>query len=101
MGHRTSALTKFAILMLALAWSTSAAAQSAREKADVLADLPKLVEALGVTEGQTVADIGAGQGWLTVAMAKHVGPKGRVYGTDLGEKNVAQLKAEVEKEQLP
>jgi predicted methyltransferase len=78
-----------------------AAAQSEGERKAALADLPKLIEALDVREGQTVADIGAGQGWLTIGMARQVGSGGRVYGTDLGQKNVAELKAVVEKEKLP
>ena len=87
--------------LLLLGCAAVAAAQSEGERKSALADLPKLIEALEVKEGQTVADIGAGSGWLTVGMAKHVGPNGRVYGTELGEKNVAELKAEVEKEKLP
>ena len=78
-----------------------AAAQSEGERKAALADLPKLIEALDVREGQTVADIGAGRGWLTIGMARQVGPSGRVYGTDLDQKNVAELKAVVEKEKLP
>jgi predicted methyltransferase len=102
MGIRTFALkTLLALLALLLGGAAVAAAQSAREQKEVLADLPRLIEVLGVTEGQTVADIGAGWGWLTVGMARHVGAKGRVYGTELGEKNVAELKTEVEKEKLP
>jgi predicted methyltransferase len=101
MGHRTSALKPLTLTALLLASASFAAAQSAGEQKSALADLPRLIEALGVREGQTVADIGAGRGWLTVGMARHVGPKGRVYGTELGEKNVAELKAEVEKENLP
>jgi ubiquinone/menaquinone biosynthesis C-methylase UbiE len=86
---------------MVLGCATLAAAQSEGERKAALADLPKLIAALDVREGQTVADIGAGWGWLTIGMARQVGPNGRVYGTDLGEKNVAELKAEVEKERLP
>jgi SAM-dependent methyltransferase len=99
MGIRTFALTCRVALALLLGCAT-AAAQSERERKDILADLPKLIEALGIQEGQTVADIGAGSGVLTVEVAKHVGVRGRVYGTDLGEKNVAELAAAVEKEKL-
>ena len=89
---------RFACTALLLGAATVAAAQSEGERKSALADLPRLIEALEIKEGQTVADIGAGSGWLTVGMARHVGPKGRVYGTELGEKNVAELKAEIEKE---
>src|SRR5262245_53436856 len=64
--------------------AVAASAQSRGEQQRDAADAAKLVELLGVTEGQSVADIGAGEGPLTVAMAKTVGAKGRVYSTDLG-----------------
>jgi len=37
----------------------------------------------GITSGATVADIGAGNGWLTVLLARAVGPGGRVYAEDI------------------
>jgi ubiquinone/menaquinone biosynthesis C-methylase UbiE len=43
----------------------------------------KAIAALDVRPGQTVADIGAGSGYYTVRMAEAVGPKGRVYATDI------------------
>ncbi len=100
MGLETSALTIRALLTLLLGCATVAAAQSEGERKAALEDLPRLIEALEIKEGQTVADIGAGWGWLTVGIAKHVGATGRVYGTELGAKNVAELKAEVGKEKL-
>ena len=36
-----------------------------------------------VREGMTVADLGCGPGFFTVAMAKLVGPTGRVFAVDL------------------
>jgi ubiquinone/menaquinone biosynthesis C-methylase UbiE len=45
----------------------------------------RLAAALGITEGQTVAEIGAGAGHLAVEMAARVGPAGRVYATEIGE----------------
>ncbi len=37
---------------------------------------------MGVAEGWTVADVGAGQGDVSVALAGVVGPNGRVYAID-------------------
>lgn len=48
-------------------------------------DLTRLVDALGIQPGMSVAEIGAGSGALTVLMARHVGPAGRVYSTEVGE----------------
>src|SRR3990172_347095 len=47
------------------------------------AEANRLVELLSLREGTTVAEIGAGSGWLTVEVAQRVGPSGRVYSTEL------------------
>jgi len=38
---------------------------------------------IGVVEGATVADVGAGSGYFTERLARLVGPTGRVYATDI------------------
>ena len=43
----------------------------------------KLLAALNLQPGQTVADVGAGSGYFTWRMARAVGPTGRVYATDI------------------
>ena len=45
-----------------------------------------------VREGMTVADIGCGMGYFSVAMAKMIGPGGRVLSVDLQEKMLEHLK---------
>lgn len=55
----------------------------------------KVFEAIGVREGHTVCEIGAGGGAQTIAAARLVGPTGRVYTSELGEKRVAALTAAV------
>jgi cyclopropane fatty-acyl-phospholipid synthase-like methyltransferase len=45
-----------------------------------------------VREGMTVADIGCGMGYFSVAMAKMIGPGGRVLSVDLQEKMLQYLK---------
>jgi ubiquinone/menaquinone biosynthesis C-methylase UbiE len=42
----------------------------------------RLVRALGLRPGQTVAEIGAGSGYLVRRLARAVGPRGRVYAVD-------------------
>jgi ubiquinone/menaquinone biosynthesis C-methylase UbiE len=38
---------------------------------------------LRIRKGATVADIGAGSGYMTIRLAKIVGPMGKVYGSDI------------------
>lgn len=47
------------------------------------ADVARLVSALGIEAGATVAEVGAGGGGLTVAVARLVGPEGRVYSNEI------------------
>ena len=54
-------------------------------------DAEWLIEVLEVEEGSTVAEIGAGDGSLTIEMARKVGPEGMVYTSELGADSVRYL----------
>jgi ubiquinone/menaquinone biosynthesis C-methylase UbiE len=41
------------------------------------------LDAIGISTGSTVADIGAGAGYMTWRMAERVGPSGKVYANDI------------------
>ena len=60
-------------------------------------DTSKLIEVLELTPGDVVAEIGAGSGDLTVAIAKHVAPSGRVYTSELGSDRLAKLRHAIAK----
>ncbi len=51
-----------------------------------------VLDVLGIREGQTIADVGAGSGYFTVRLAKRVGPRGRVLASDLQPEMLAMLK---------
>ena len=51
----------------------------------------KALDAIGLELGQTVADLGAGVGYMTWRMAKRVGPQGTVYGQDIQPYMLDQL----------
>jgi SAM-dependent methyltransferase len=44
-----------------------------------------------VTAGQTVADLGCGPGYYTLALAETVGPEGRVFAVDSDEKAIRHV----------
>jgi precorrin-6B methylase 2 len=57
------------------------------------------IEALGLQPGMVVADVGAGTGFMSIKMARKVGPTGKVYANDIQSemlqllrKNAAQAK---------
>jgi predicted methyltransferase len=56
-------------------------------------DADKLATLLNWKPGSVVADIGAGDGGLTLAAAERVGPTGRVYTTELDTKELAKLES--------
>jgi predicted methyltransferase len=46
-------------------------------------EVERLVAVLDIQPGDTVADIGAGDGWLSIEIATVVGESGRVFATEL------------------
>src|SRR3954471_16288275 len=54
-----------------------------REERDIEEAPDRALDALDIATGATVADIGAGSGYITVRMARRVGPSGKVYAEDI------------------
>lgn len=59
------------------------------------ADRRRLVEHLQVRPGMRLAEIGAGAGGLTVALASEVGPEGHVYSNELSRDRRAAIRTAV------
>ncbi|WP_372637661.1 class I SAM-dependent methyltransferase [Fodinibius sp.] len=59
-------------------------------------DVTWLIDVLELSEGSVVADIGAGDGSISLALAEHVGSGGHVYSTELGADSVEYLREMVE-----
>lgn len=61
-----------------------------------------LFSELGLSEGQTLADIGAGTGFYSVPFARAIGGPGggdgKVYAVDISETMLARIRAKMEKE---
>ncbi len=55
---------------------------------------------LRIRKGATVADIGAGSGYITIRMAKIVGPMGKVYASDIQQGMLELLQQNVSKAKL-
>ena len=54
---------------------------------------------LKIPKGASVADIGAGSGYITVRLAARVGPTGRVYANDIQPQMLNILARRLDKEQ--
>jgi len=66
--------------------------ESAREKWQ---KVPEILEALALQPGATVADVGAGEGFLTVRLARAVGATGRVVAVDVSAPELGRLRSRV------
>lgn len=73
---------------------------SDEDSRDRAGEAERVMDLLGIRPGMTVADIGAGNGYYTVRLAKRVGPDGRVLAEDIVPSYVARLKGRVEAERL-
>lgn len=60
----------------------------------------RVMDALAVTPGKSVADIGAGSGWFTVRAAKRVGNAGLVYAVDINPAAIQHINERIQKEHL-
>jgi ubiquinone/menaquinone biosynthesis C-methylase UbiE len=59
-----------------------------------------IFDAMGIHPGSIVADIGAGDGFLTVRLSPLVGERGRVYAEDIADKRLDGLRKRVADAQL-
>jgi ubiquinone/menaquinone biosynthesis C-methylase UbiE len=84
---------------LAVALSLGGVA-GARAASRVDGEVERLVDLLAIGPGSTVADIGAGKGQLSIALARRVGPSGRVYATEIDAGLREQIARAAEREGL-
>jgi ubiquinone/menaquinone biosynthesis C-methylase UbiE len=68
---------------------------------DEAGDPARLIEALSLARGMSIAEIGAGDGSLTIALARHVGAEGQVLTTELGDERLKALGDAVRRAKLP
>lgn len=102
---------KAAVVLLGacILWTPTAPAQappsgetpgSGEAKRERELKMPEIVQALGLREGSRVADIGAGEGYYEIPMARAVGAKGRVYAEDINAGAVKRLHERVDSDHL-
>lgn len=60
----------------------------------------RALELIGIKTGMVVADVGAGSGYMTVRLARRVGPTGKVYANDLQPQMLAILEDRARKQKL-
>ncbi|HLE71284.1 MAG TPA: methyltransferase domain-containing protein [Vicinamibacteria bacterium] len=63
-------------------------------------ELSRLVEILDVDPGERFADVGAGDGRYSVALARAVGESGRIYATEVDPDDLTKIEERVSREKL-
>lgn len=58
------------------------------------------IDQLGLSDGLVVADLGAGSGFYTLAAAKAVAPRGKVYAVDVQKDLLERLKKEGQRQHI-
>ena len=103
-------LLVFALLALptaAFAQTRTAAPQrsatstpAARENREDWQRVPDIFSALAAGPGSRLADLGAGEGWLSLRLAKLVGAGGRIFAADISESALKALDEKLAKDSL-
>ena len=115
--RRITRLSSWSVAVLALGAITSvdAVAQRTRETATVcpaanadclLAEWRRverreeLLQRMGISDGDIVADVGAGLGWYSLEVAKRVQPHGVVFAVDIQEEMLERLRERMKQEEI-
>src|SRR5437764_2971842 len=73
---------------------------STEDARDRLGEAEQVMALAGIRPGMSVADVGAGEGYYTVRLARVVGPRGRVMAEDIVPEVRDQLSDRVQRERL-
>ena len=97
----TAAPLRSAILLPLILCGAFGQPPQPRSEADRAADLKRrVIETLHLQPGGTAADIGCGDGFYTIPLARFVGPAGKVYAEDINDAELIKLKEHLAKEDL-
>ena len=73
---------------------------SDEETRDNNGEAERVMDRLGIAPGVRVADIGAGDGYYTVRLARRLGPSANLYAEDVEPEYLKQLAARLERDQI-
>jgi len=101
-SERRIAIGVLATLISAAGARTGAQPSSARQETarDAWQKVPEIFSAMGVEQGAVVADVGAGDGFLTARLARAVGSGGRVFAVDVDAQAIERLRRRVQHDVL-
>ena len=96
-NRMNSRIVRRLVTPFVLTLATAAVPAAAQNAAQYAADAERLIKALDLRPGSVVAELGAGDGELTVLIAKPVGDTGRVFSNEVNPERVQQIARTVER----
>jgi len=63
-------------------------------------DPERALDLIGIVPGTVVADVGAGSGYMTIRLAKRVGPGGKVFAEDLQPALLGIIQSKIREQEL-
>jgi ubiquinone/menaquinone biosynthesis C-methylase UbiE len=98
MRHACRSATMWVIALLWLpTFSLAQAADDNREKWEKVTDI---LAALQAEPGKRIADVGAGEGFYSLRIARAVGPTGRVTAVDVSETYLEKLRSRLQQDNV-
>ena len=87
-------------LLLLLAIPSLALAQGGSDNREKFEKVSEILAALQAEPGKRIADVGAGEGFYSLRIARAVGPTGRVTAVDVSEKYLDKLRARLQQDNM-
>ena len=87
-------------LLLLLSMPRAVLAQIADDSREKFEKVGEILAALQAEPGKRIADVGAGEGFYSLRIARAVGPTGRVTAVDVSEKYLEKLRARLQQDNV-
>src|SRR5437773_2186078 len=95
------ALVRTVILPLLIISGLFGQSPQAQSEDDRVAEMKRrVVETLQLRAGDTAADVGCGEGFYTIPLARFLGPSGKVFAVDINDAALLKLKQHLSEEGL-
>lgn len=94
---RLRATASLLLLLLVPILVRAQAADDSREKSEKVSEI---FAALQADAGKRIADVGAGEGFYSLRIARAVGPTGRVTAVDVNEKHLEKLRTRLQQDNV-
>jgi ubiquinone/menaquinone biosynthesis C-methylase UbiE len=72
----------------------------ADDRRETTEKVSEVLAALQAEPGKRIADVGAGEGFYSLRIARAVAPTGRVMAVDVSEKHLEKLRARIQQDNL-